>query len=111
MTALPLNSVIGSVTLLSPTALYIKGYAVPSPSANVSAVELTIDGGKTWHEAKITYQKGKWSWTLWEAELENVPESGVVYSRARDGHGVIQPREGTWNYRGVAFNAWGVGKW
>jgi len=111
MAALPLNSVIGSVTLISRTALFVKGYAVAGPSGNVSAVELTVDGGNTWHEAKIIYQEGKWSWTLWEAELKDVEESGVVYSRARDEKGEMQPREGTWNLRGVAFNGWGIGKW
>ncbi|KAG6864632.1 hypothetical protein C0991_008164 [Blastosporella zonata] len=111
MTSLPLNSIIGSTTLISPTALYIKGYAVPSPNANVEGVEVTTDGGKTWHAARITYQEGKWSWTLWEAELDGVAETGVVHCRARDAKGAVQPREGTWNLRGVAFNAWGVGKW
>ncbi|KAG6825557.1 hypothetical protein H0H92_003275 [Tricholoma furcatifolium] len=111
MTALPLNSVIGSATLISPTSLYIKGYAVPSPTANVAGVEVSTDGGKTWHSARITYQHGKWSWTLWEVELEDVAESGIVYCRARDRNGAVQPREGTWNLRGVAFNAWGVAKW
>lgn len=111
MTSLPLNSIVASVTLTSPTSLYIKGYAVPGATANVSTVEVSTDGGKTWKEAKITYQEGKWSWTLWETEVDDVPSSGIVYSRARDVKGGLQPREGTWNLRGVAFNAWGVGKW
>lgn len=111
ITSLPLNSVIASVIPTSQSGLYVKGYAVPGSSAKISAVELTIDEGKTWHEAKIVYQEGKWSWTLWEAELENVAENGVVHSRARDENGVVQPRECDWNIRGVAFNGWGVGKW
>ncbi|KAG5341582.1 hypothetical protein C0989_009284 [Termitomyces sp. Mn162] len=110
MTSLPLNSVIGSITITSPTSLYIKGYAV-SNLANVAGVDVTTDGGKTWHDARITYQEGKWSWTIWEAELEGVGESGTVECRARDTKGVVQPKEGIWNLRGVAFNAWGVGKW
>ncbi|KAG6896559.1 hypothetical protein C0992_007452 [Termitomyces sp. T32_za158] len=111
MTSLPLNSIIGSITLTSPTSLYIKGYAVSSPTAHVAGVEVTTDGGKTWHDAHLTYQEGRWSWTIWEAELEGVSESGVMHCRARDTKGAIQPKEGTWNLRGVAFNAWGVGKW
>lgn len=111
MTALPLNSVIGSVTPTSDTSIYAKGYAVPGSSANVTGVEITTDNGKTWHEAKITYQQGKWSWTLWEAEVEGAGKRGIVYSRARDATGSVQQRDGTWNLRGVAFNAWGVGKW
>ncbi|KAG6820490.1 hypothetical protein H0H93_016552 [Arthromyces matolae] len=111
MTSLPLNSVIGSISLTSSTSLYIKGYAVPSPTANVASIEVTVDGGKTWHDARITYQEGRWSWTLWEAELEGVTDSGVLHCRARDDQGTVQPREGLWNLRGVAFNAWGSAKW
>ncbi|RDB30993.1 Sulfite oxidase [Hypsizygus marmoreus] len=111
MTSMPLNSVIGSVTLTSPSTIYIKGYAIPGPSSNVSAIEVSTDGGKSWHDTKIIYQEGKWSWTLWETELEGVAGSGVVYCRARDAKGNMQPRECSWNFRGVAYNAWGVAKW
>jgi len=111
MTSLPLNSVIGSVTLISPASLYVRGYAVSGPEANVSEVEVSIDGDKTWHKARITYQVGKWSWTLWEAELQDAAESGIIYCRARDGKGGIQPKECAWNLRGVAYNAWGMSRW
>jgi sulfite oxidase len=111
MTALPLNSVICSVTAMSKTAICIKGYAVPGPSAKIESVEVTTDDGKSWHETLITNRPGKWSWILWEMELDGVGEIGVVYSRARDEKGAVQPREGAWNVRGVAYNAWGVGKW
>ncbi|KAJ7052517.1 Oxidoreductase, molybdopterin-binding domain-containing protein [Mycena amicta] len=118
MTALPLNSVVASV-LAIPTAspdrfsLQIKGYALPGPlvDGNVSAVEVSIDDGVSWTTANITYQQGKWSWTLWEATFDDVPASGTVYSRARDEAGA-QSRFGTWNLRGVALTpgVWGDGK-
>ncbi len=111
LTTLPLNSVIGSVTRKDSDSILVKGYAIFRGDVQVAKVEVTIDDGKTWHEARITYQEGKWSWTLWEALLEHVPESGVVYSRASDEHGDVQAREGQWNMRGVAYNPWGVGKW
>lgn len=111
MTSLPLNSVIGPAILTSRTSLYVKGYAVPSPTANVARVEVTVDGGKTWRDAHITYQEGRWSWTLWEVDLDDVPESGTLFCRATDANGEVQPREGTWNLRGVAFNGWGMAKW
>jgi len=110
MTALPLNSVIAVATRTENT-LYVKGYAIPGSCGNVRAVEITIDAGKTWHSARILYQQGKWSWTLWEAELGGVERCGRVYCRAIDSEGNLQPQEGIWNLRGVAFNGWGVKDW
>ncbi|KAF7312182.1 Mannose-6-phosphate isomerase [Mycena indigotica] len=99
MTALPLNSVVASVVAI-PTAdpgtftLDIKGYALPGPivDGNVATVEVSVDDGFTWSPADITYQQGRWSWTLWEVTLPNVSSSGTVYSRARDRAGNVQNR-------------------
>jgi len=112
MTVLPLNSVVAHVDFIMPDkTLYVKGYALPGSFGNVRTVELTIDEGKTWRPARILYQDGKWSWTIWEAELECSEENGTVFSRAIDSAGNIQPKEGLWNMRGVAYNGWGVGTW
>jgi sulfite oxidase len=111
MTALPVNSVIGSVTRIPPSGIIVKGYAVSSGGGSVVRVELSLDGGSTWRAAKITYQTGKWSWTLWEAKIMDAGETGEVYSRATDEKGDVQEREGRWNVRGVAYNAWGHKGW
>lgn len=111
MTSMPLNSVIASVMRLSPTSVRVKGYATPGAEGNITCVDLTTDRGKSWHAARLTYQAGKWSWTLWEGVLEDVAGSGEVWSRATDEGGNVQPAEGNWNLRGVAYNAWGYGKW
>ncbi|KAJ3509063.1 hypothetical protein NLJ89_g5420 [Agrocybe chaxingu] len=111
MTALPLNSVVATAELISDNTLFVKGYASPGGNANVKAVEISVDEGETWHPAKITYQEGKWSWTIWETEVECTAASGRVYSRAIDAAGNVQPKEGVWNLRGVAYNAWGIGSW
>lgn len=111
MTNLPLNSVVASVTRKSDSSVYVKGYAIPGATGNIAAVEISTDGGGTWKIARIIYQEGKWSWTLWDADLEGVSSSGLVYSRAIDTHGRVQGREGIWNMRGVGFSGWGVGSW
>ncbi|KAF8150560.1 Oxidoreductase, molybdopterin-binding domain-containing protein [Crassisporium funariophilum] len=111
MTTLPLNSVVAHASRNSDEALYVKGYAIPGSYGNVKAVEVSIDEGNSWHSAKITYQQGRWSWTLWEAEVSCKGEGGKVYSRAIDTAGNVQPKEGTWNLRGVAYNGWGVRDW
>ncbi len=111
MTALPLNSVVASAIYTSDSSLFVKGYAVPGGSGNVASVHVTVDDGATWTPANLVYQQGKWSWTIWEVELSRVSSSGVVFSRAKDQQGNVQNREGVWNMRGVAYNAWGHKSW
>ncbi|KAI0783611.1 Oxidoreductase, molybdopterin-binding domain-containing protein [Abortiporus biennis] len=115
ITSLPINSVIASITPRGlnndSRSILVKGYATSHISAQVSRIDITIDGGKTWQPTRITYQEGKWSWTLWEATVEDVEEHGEVYSKATDERGVCQEMSGVWNMRGVAYNPWGHGKW
>ncbi|GJF00069.1 molybdopterin binding oxidoreductase [Phanerochaete sordida] len=112
--SLAFNSVVASATLRPAPAgnvLVVQGYASQHIDARIVAVELSVDAGATWQPARITYQEGRWSWTLWEAELPGVAEHGTVYSRAVDERGNMQQRECKWNLRGVAFNPWGVKRW
>ncbi|KAI0761002.1 molybdopterin binding oxidoreductase [Trametes elegans] len=111
LTSLPLNSVVASVIRRDIDSMLVKGYAIGCGNVQVAKVEVSIDDGASWRDARITYQEGKWSWTLWEALLEHVPDSGVVYSRATDVQGRVQERSGKWNMRGVAYNPWGRRKW
>lgn len=111
MTALPLNSVVAQVVRITDNTLYVKGYSTPGASGNVAAIDVSTDAGVTWLPATITYQEGKWSWTLWEAEISCEAAHGTVHSRARDTTGNVQPQDGGWNFRGVAFNGWGVRGW
>lgn len=111
MTALPLNSVIGTAYKSTSDMIYVKGYALPGSTGNVATVEISVDDGQTWEKTKITYQEGKFSWTIWESEIPCTAETGTVYSRATDSSGHVQPKMGQWNLRGVAFNGWGKASW
>lgn len=106
--------------------LTTRGYAVSGASAQVSKVDVSINDGDSWLPAAITYQEGKFSWTLWEAVVDlgglqnnlvtngngsEVVNLGVrhgrVLSRASNERGETQLLEMPWNMRGVAFTAVG----
>ncbi|PPQ91010.1 hypothetical protein CVT25_013935 [Psilocybe cyanescens] len=76
MTALPLNSVVATVNCEEDDELFVKGYAIAGATGKVQAIEISVDYGKTWHNARIIYQEGRWSWTLWEAEVTCKVEEG-----------------------------------
>lgn len=125
MQYLALNSAVTSVEVLKPEdnspsspKVIVKGYAVntflPGKAIPIQKLDITLDEGKTWHDAKIIYRE-KWSWTLWEA-IVPVPtdrDSGEAWSRAHCGTGRVQTREGSsrWNMRGVAYDGVGIGRW
>lgn len=96
---------------MTSTAVLIKGYAISGAGGKIVRVDVSLDEGTSWRPTKISYQSGKWSWTLWKILLEDVGPSGTVVSRAMDENGNSQGKEGKWNIRGVAYNAWGLGKW
>jgi sulfite oxidase len=116
-----LNSAIASVEVSAPGVARVRGYAVGgAQGGQVKRVEVSTDRGETWTDARIVYQDGKWSWTLWEAEIRvaeqqngNEKKDGVdgrpreVWCRAADESGVVQMAECDWNLRGVAYNGYG----
>ncbi|XP_063222455.1 sulfite oxidase isoform X2 [Bacillus rossius redtenbacheri] len=94
----------------------VRGYAYSGGGHKVVRVDVTADGGKTWHVAKLTdedkdskpYQY--WAWSLWKAEVP-VPEGAKeveLWSKAVDSSYNTQPEsfENIWNLRGVLSNAY-----
>ncbi len=103
-----LNSVV-AVAKVDPTTrtLSVKGYALGGPSGQVQGVEISIDEGRSWSPAKITYQEGRWSWTLWEVNVGISDDSelhGAVCSRAVEEQGNNQSPDTDWNLRGVGYS-------
>ena len=60
----------------------------------VARVELSTDGGKTWHETELLGPSAPYSWTMWE-HLWNVarPATYELLSRATSASGRTQPTE------------------
>jgi DMSO/TMAO reductase YedYZ molybdopterin-dependent catalytic subunit len=63
--------------------------------SEVTKVEVSADGGKTWAEARLLDKAVPYAWRLWEHEWD-VPERGgrhVLMARASDARGRVQPMQ------------------
>ena len=119
---MPINSVIAlpasnsTVVRDSKGFVEVKGYALPSGADGpITKVEVSVDDGKTWVDAKLIAGKGyegdgvelKWAWTLWEAKVRIEKGTAGILSRATDTSGQRQERCPEWNFRGVGYNGYG----
>lgn len=84
--------------------IMVKGYAVTGEDGPIKAVRVSTDEGKTWIDADIVYQEGKFSWTIWQCKVFGVTESTKIWSRAESASGALQPIQPSWNLRGIMSN-------
>ncbi|XP_045468977.1 sulfite oxidase-like isoform X1 [Harmonia axyridis] len=92
-----------------------KGYAWSGGGQEIVRVDVSCDGGKTWHVAKFDFHDANkspqhWSWTLWSCDLP-VPKGTnkmEIIVKAVDSSYNTQPElfENIWNLRGVLNNAY-----
>ena len=76
-------------------------------SSEVASVEISVDGGATWIEArKFGPSLGGYSWTQYA--IDWTPKVGryTLVSRATDAEGNVQPKLRKENERGYAHNGW-----
>ncbi len=71
----------------------------------VVRVEVSVDGGDSWHDAELDAQAGERAWRGWHYDWSS-PHRGshVICSRATDAAGNVQPVEPPWNLKGFANN-------
>jgi DMSO/TMAO reductase YedYZ molybdopterin-dependent catalytic subunit len=89
---------------LAAGACMIEGRAW-SGYAPVVAVEVSVDGGETWHDADLDPPSSPFAWCAWRYGWNASPGEHVLCCRARDAAGNEQPLEPTWNVGGYANNA------
>lgn len=80
----------------------VQGLAMDS-GKGIAKVEVSFDGGKTWKEARLDREIGKFSWRRWR--LKWTPGKGrhVIQCRATNAAGEKQTTE-QWNRSGYARN-------
>lgn len=110
-----------NITINKNGCVNVKGYAWSGGGQKIIRVDLTSDGGKSWHVAKLIHDTSEntdqlnlngrnWAWTLFEAEIP-IPKgekSIEIWSKAVDSNYNVQPEsfENIWNLRGVLSNAY-----
>jgi DMSO/TMAO reductase YedYZ molybdopterin-dependent catalytic subunit/glyoxylase-like metal-dependent hydrolase (beta-lactamase superfamily II) len=86
----------------------VRGYALTGGARRIERVELSLDGGKTFHNTQLLDDREAGTWCLWEAELEVEPGPHELLARAWDSAASTQPQHPTqlWNLKGYMNNAW-----
>lgn len=119
---------------LSPGVHTVRGYAYSGGGRGIVRVDVSADGGQTWHTARLLDGAHQplhraWAWTLWECDLDLAAASASTNAasgtstdrsadrnrqcvqlvcRATDASYNVQPDSvaGVWNIRGILNNAW-----
>ncbi|XP_062026225.1 nitrate reductase [NADH]-like [Rosa rugosa] len=92
----------------------LKGYAYSGGGKKVTRVEVTVDGGETWHVCNLDHQEkpnkyGKyWCWCFWSLDVEvlNLLVAKEIAVRAWDETHNTQPEKLIWNVMGMMNNCW-----
>jgi len=84
--------------------LEISGIAF-SGGYRIREVVVSTDGGRTWKEARLGRDMGKYSWVQWSFNWKpEGPGNYVLMAKATNSIGESQPFEGLWNPAGYLWN-------
>ena len=83
----------------------VRGYAW-SGAGKITQVEVSVDGGETWHATRLEEPQDQWMWVRW-SYLWDANKNGkyCVMSRATDAAGRVQSREPRYNNMRKNFSA------
>lgn len=113
---LPLASVPLNCAILLPDdgarvaagPLSIRGYAFADAERGVAGVEVSLDEGRTWRQARLEPGRSRWAWRRWSLTVDARPGPLTVTARAWDAAGATHPESPAelWNPKGYANNSW-----
>jgi DMSO/TMAO reductase YedYZ molybdopterin-dependent catalytic subunit len=113
VTSLRVKSVIaeprgngGVITADAGKPLVIRGTAWSGDAGPVTAVDVSVDAGRTWTSATMRRdQRTEFGWRPWEYRWTPPREAYyTIFARARDAAGNRQPLEQEWNPSGYGWN-------
>lgn len=71
---------------------------------SVTRVEVSVDGGTTWSDARLSEPVGTYAWRRWRHPWDAQPGAHELVVRASDDAGNVQPMEQPWNEHGFSNN-------
>lgn len=88
--------------------LLLRGYAYAGGDRSVERVEVSLDGGACWQQAELLGEPERWTWRLWQAQIDLPPGQHTLAVRAWDSAAQTQPSNiaQVWNFKGYMNNAW-----
>jgi DMSO/TMAO reductase YedYZ molybdopterin-dependent catalytic subunit len=86
-----------------PGTVRISGTAWSNTSP-VTAVEVSVDAGKTWKPAKLGKDQSRYAWRLWELDWKAGEGKHTLMARAKNAAGQVQPLSQEWNPSGYLWN-------
>lgn len=89
---------------LSPGPVTLSGRAW-SGWGEITRVEVSVDGGESWFDAKAAPAIHAHAWQRFDATWDAAPGEYRLVARAHDSSGRIQPTEPPWNRGGFANNS------
>ncbi len=72
---------------------------------SILRVEISLDRGRSWKDAKLRKSSSEFSWTSWTFPWNAERGRYEILSRATAADGSVQPTSATWNYLGMENNS------
>ncbi len=85
-------------TRLSPGRRYLVSGIAYGASRGIGAVEVSFDGGSTWHPARLQPTVGTYAWTVWSLPWTPAPGLFSLVVRAADHSGRFQTAAASGSY-------------
>jgi sulfite oxidase len=85
----------------------VRGYAFAGGERHVARVDVSLDAGASWAQAKLLEDLGPWAWRHWLITVDLAPGEHEIVVRAWDSSAATQPEDeaALWNPKGYVNNA------
>jgi sulfite oxidase len=94
--------------VLNAGAAEVTGYAFAGDDRGIARVDVSTDGGCSWHQADLGEDPGPWAWRQWRTVIDVAAGPTQIIARAWDTSAAAQPESPVhlWNPKGYVNNSW-----